>query len=469
MDDAGRGFDLSAVLATRREVTLLTDAVHDLLYTFQHPADEHDAPRVLPCAELSLDCSDTYPVYKIRVTDDTTGDSTELVVRRPFAGDSSLFGRGTRAYLAYDLKARKLVVLKDTWRAKDRRQRAESAILRELHANDVPFIPQVLYGGDVPGSNDAPQHTVVDELSAEQAQRRCTDTPLLGHIHHRMVQDIFYPLQTVRNERELIQALHDTIITLDIAHQKLGILHRDLSYQNIMLDSQGRCVVNDWDSAGPFTPDGGAVGTVHFMSIRLLRNESLPNEPVDDLQSLFWVLSFAALLCFAQYHGGIRSGLFDDRNAREGGDPSSVSTAKVFSLRDGSLYRGRYCCAALTALVAELADAWAEYQRVLFAPKGACIPALELKPEMLELAARPSYWLEKFAAALAKYDADEREARIADQLEDLAASREDLAEAAAAGGKRKAGDSDVPVAGAQGEGPQLARRSKRLRAIRQRQ
>lgn len=36
-------------------------------------------------------------------------------------------------------------------------------------------------------------------------------------------------------------------------------MHRDLSYQNIMLDSEGRCVVNDWDSAGPFTPDGGAV------------------------------------------------------------------------------------------------------------------------------------------------------------------------------------------------------------------
>lgn len=213
MDDGERGFDLSAIPATPREATLLTDAVHDLLDAFQHSTDEHEVPRILPGAERSLDPSDTYPVYKVRVVDSVTGDSTDIVVRRPFAGDCSLFGRGTRAYLAYDLKARRLVLFKDTWRAKDDRQRAESDILRDLHANDVPFIPKVLYGSDVLGTDGVPQQTVVETLSTEQAEWRRTDTPLLGHIHHRIVQDIFYPLQNVRDERELIQTLHDTIIS----------------------------------------------------------------------------------------------------------------------------------------------------------------------------------------------------------------------------------------------------------------
>lgn len=213
MDDDERGFESSIITATPQEAKLLTDAIHDVLDTFQHSTDEQEVPRIIPGAEHSLDPSDTYPVHKIRMMDSATGESTELVVRRPFAGDCSLFGRSTRAYLAYDLKARQLVFFKDSWRAKDDRQRAESDILRDLHANDVPFVPKVLHGGDVLSTDGVPQQTVVDELSTEQAEWRCTDTPLLGHIHHRIVQDIFYPLHNVRDERELIQALHDTIIS----------------------------------------------------------------------------------------------------------------------------------------------------------------------------------------------------------------------------------------------------------------
>ena len=36
---------------------------------------------------------------------------------------------------------------------------------------------------------------------------------------------------------------------------KVGVLHRDISYNNIMLDDKGNAVVNDWDHAGLVNPD----------------------------------------------------------------------------------------------------------------------------------------------------------------------------------------------------------------------
>ena len=36
---------------------------------------------------------------------------------------------------------------------------------------------------------------------------------------------------------------------------KVGVLHRDISYNNIMLDDKGNAVVNDWEHAGLVNPD----------------------------------------------------------------------------------------------------------------------------------------------------------------------------------------------------------------------
>lgn len=83
-------------------------------------------------------------------------------------------------------------------------------------------------------------------------------------MHHQLVQDIAYP---VRDERELMQIIHDAskgknhcILwvhsshasppALNHAHREPGLIHRDLSFLNIMLSLDGRCVLSDWDHAG---------------------------------------------------------------------------------------------------------------------------------------------------------------------------------------------------------------------------
>ena len=56
------------------------------------------------------------------------------------------------------------------------------------------------------------------------------------------------------------------------AAEAINILHRDISFNNIMLDENGRGIVNDWDHAGkarrePGTPHK-AFRTVSSTSIR---------------------------------------------------------------------------------------------------------------------------------------------------------------------------------------------------------
>lgn len=212
MDDARRGWDTSASCATRREAALFTDVVREFLNPSRGPSGDR-----LPQAARTLE-DKSYPVWKLHVINEETGKSTDLLTKRPFAGHSSLFGRSTRAYLAYDLAERRLVFLKDSWRVQDKRLQSEFHVYKELQAHKVPFIPEVIYGGDVPDAEGSLQETRVHLLSVEQSDWRYTDNRLEGYVHHRIVQDIAYPIDSVRDERELMQALNDTLVGASYMH-----------------------------------------------------------------------------------------------------------------------------------------------------------------------------------------------------------------------------------------------------------
>lgn len=99
-------------------------------------------------------------------------------------------------------------------------------------------------------------------------------------------------------------------VTFHIAHYvvytKCGILHRDLSVNNIMFTRRGKAVVgilNDWDLAASVIPKDKATskhrtGTAAFMALDLLANDGKPllHEYHHDLESFVWILIWCAFV-----------------------------------------------------------------------------------------------------------------------------------------------------------------------------
>lgn len=156
--------------------------------------------------------------------------------------------------------------LKDAWHLDDPELRAESKTYRELKLHGVPHVPEVICGGDVRGSNRKPQETL-SQIYAECEGGWRLSTHHKKYVHHHLAQEIAYPLEHALDEREYIQVLLDAlygelfgtmrhsnvlskIIAIAGAYESAGLLHRDIGFRNIMITSDGRGILNDWDHAG---------------------------------------------------------------------------------------------------------------------------------------------------------------------------------------------------------------------------
>ncbi|GJE91999.1 hypothetical protein PsYK624_081520 [Phanerochaete sordida] len=400
VSDEARGWDLSVTLPTRAEKTLFTTAVEAWL----RDMSAGTRARRLPDAARTLDGSGTYPTWKVRVSNETTGATTDLLVRRPFAGELALWGRATRAYIAYDLSAQRLVFFKDSWRGDRPYLRPEFQTLTELATHAVPHVSPVLYGGDVCGSEGSPQETLASAAVIDRPSWFVGGCVLPRHVHHRIVQDIAYPLATARSPRELVQAIHDALRAIQEAHDKLGLLHRDISYRNIMLTLEGRGVLNDWDHAGTEDEKAPGIGTWKYMSVRLLECPEKIHDIVDDLEAAFWVLLYGAIQLFASPDQQIPRELFTYRYAKPDG--------RVV----GGLYK-RLCIAGsetygsvalrdhtLQGLVTNAINSWQVYD--LARKDGSMFSSDEGRAHIMRLfnlTAKPSFWVEKFAKVLEQY------------------------------------------------------------------
>lgn len=205
-----RGWDHTVSLANQGEEKLFKTAMQRFLKA-QTGGKSGKPVRRIPRADLTLD--EGFPTWKIRVEDEHTNESTCLVIKRPFHSTGGVLGRSTRAYLAYDLKSKRLVFFKDAWRAAySRILGAESHTYRILQKHNVPHLPTILYACDVMDYTGEIQKTksygvAIMNRAWDQRKKRHGES-----IHHRIVQDIAYPLQQALDEREFIQALHDAAL-----------------------------------------------------------------------------------------------------------------------------------------------------------------------------------------------------------------------------------------------------------------
>ncbi|GJE92088.1 hypothetical protein PsYK624_082410 [Phanerochaete sordida] len=396
MNDALQGWDTTVKMASRAEAALLKESVQTFLGDMEAGSTKEGTfARKLLGAERTLDDTGIYPVWKIHVVNPDTGSSSDLIVNRPLVAHPSLCGRATRAYIAYDLQQQRLVFTKDSWRDTDHGLQPELDIYRELHAHGVPHVLPALYGGDVASTAGALHETQAQMYYVDDDGLRIIDD-VIRRVHHRIAQDIAYPLATVRDERELVQALHDALCAIDAAYSA-RLLHRDISYKNIMLTADGRGVLNDWDHAGSLDAPAHGIGTWKYMSIKLQENLDREHDILDDLESVFWVLLFAAAERFSAGPPHVDRDLFE--NSEDGPGPDASASCRRVAIVCNRIHAAPFTSAPLQSLIKECSLTWRKYQIGIDDSS----PEYRERPYIraaLESAPKPAFWLEKFAATL---------------------------------------------------------------------
>ncbi|KAI0317021.1 hypothetical protein OF83DRAFT_193659, partial [Amylostereum chailletii] len=319
MSRAQRGFDTSVVPPSPAEVKMVKRVFQ------KAKSDRRDIPYPTE--------GETFSKFYIW---DKDGKQHAVIAGLPQTRPWSMTGRSTFGYVGVDVETEAIVFLKDTWRIAVPGMPREGDIYTRLQDNDVPHLPDYRYGGDVPVMCPLPSpapHTIRPdpppgphgdhckscspdpEVVAEweipptdpfavqrtvtQDSAKCTwaceTAHLAEHVHYRIVLGkVGRKLKTFRFTKQFCQALFDALICHTAAY-KLGVLHRDLSAGNIMIDEDGRGMLIDWDLCMEVLLQAARrfwrTGTWQFISADLLRKPfSRVHLLRDDLESLVHVL-----------------------------------------------------------------------------------------------------------------------------------------------------------------------------------
>lgn len=136
------------------------------------------------------------------------GQELTLLIGKYPTGSDSPIGRGTKGFFAYVVGKQRLVFLKLTWRTDDPDNTDELKIYERLKDGEVPFIPDILGGGNV-------HHVVVDPTQGPQPGPRLrTRTQeftedkhmkLLPRVQFRLViETLCIPLVKYKHSSELL-------------------------------------------------------------------------------------------------------------------------------------------------------------------------------------------------------------------------------------------------------------------------
>ncbi|KAI0075208.1 hypothetical protein K474DRAFT_1600150, partial [Panus rudis PR-1116 ss-1] len=302
-----RGFDPTVVPATPAERRLLTQAVTHYLHSIG------STTRINPQIRntLAKDC----PTYKVEILAESSSTRMAYIIRKPCAEPRHPLGRYTRGFIALEVSGdysdetpaslvQRLVFLKDYWRVPSSQMQKEAESYQKLEEHDVPHIPTVFCAGDVFTGSQVQRSLTQRVLRMNNLQLSNPPRTLSSYIHHRIVQQLALPLESVRNAKELVQVMRDALQAIINGYVKARLLHRDISNNNILVsaaegpDGCRRGLLNDWDISCK-VPIGCTTifsrsGTWRFMSCEILDEPEKSHEIYDDLQSIFWVLLFTS-------------------------------------------------------------------------------------------------------------------------------------------------------------------------------
>ncbi|KAJ2913694.1 hypothetical protein MD484_g6741, partial [Candolleomyces efflorescens] len=269
------------------------------------PFDFHDDPRAfvrlvlgissLNESDIGLDTSIQWTIRNGRKVGgilkahsaDGEDIAYELLATSPFFCDDSIRGRSTMCWSVRDPISNEDLVVKDSWRTEDR-------MSEHLFMQDAVGIPGVVQ-----------MVTCEPDRCDTKSLRRFDHSSPAGfrnRIETRVVMKAYgKSIRKYTSAKQLFCALRDAIA----GHMELfkkGIIHRDVSLQNVLLGKPGaepgnRGILIDFDISTLRSlkkPADGRLGTRSYVSVLALHSSRfphpLPHDHLDDLESFLYAL-----------------------------------------------------------------------------------------------------------------------------------------------------------------------------------
>ncbi|KAJ1807998.1 hypothetical protein LPJ75_004675, partial [Coemansia sp. RSA 2598] len=314
--------------------------------------------------------------WQIDVFDNDMAEPKTLVIDSVLHNATRTTGRHTRCYIGIDPDSNERLLVKDAWAEETKRpeiieagsegdtppvdiqfERDEISLLKEVHngLKDDQFFkghyPELKYGGVVRQSLTSCQSSAMDTTYTAFAKigeaLHSDDIPY--RIHKRLASaPIAESLRNLRSVDDYIVVMADVMITLLTISDNCGILHRDISSNNIMFtrDDNGtvRGFLNDFDCAIKPSTDRKVrttmTGTLPFMSIGNLEAQDVPQTILNDLESCIYHMCWFGVegVCSLHERGPVDDGLPHLDKWRKG-TPREVANVKKLHMNVESQFQ----------------------------------------------------------------------------------------------------------------------------------
>ncbi|EED83781.1 predicted protein [Postia placenta Mad-698-R] len=309
-----------------------------------------------------------------------------LICKHDFSSDSPI-GRGTRGYLAYDMKTGKFVYLKDSWRVST--GNSEIKVYQRLHERGVENIATPICGGDVVDIDGTLHRTL-----AQKHNRKAE------YIHCRLVvEEIGESILDYPTSKDLVAVMYGAITAHQQACEKAEVMHRDISEANMLMipDPNSpyagvtkRGILIDWDLCKSYAQlrhsakQNNRSGTWQFMSALLLLRPGFKQHTIaDDLESFMHVLNWICLRYHKTTHQGLQghvSSVFDGPK-KENPEDRTGGGEKIFLILTGTPSAILSEVSALKDLLRNLAKlCQAQYNATDLTPYAGLYPVDESAP-----------------------------------------------------------------------------------------
>ncbi|KAI0323417.1 hypothetical protein GY45DRAFT_1439605 [Cubamyces sp. BRFM 1775] len=287
-----------------------------------------------------------WPRYRVEVPDGAL--MRTFLIGRPAFYAHGMACRGTKGFVAWDVKAKRFAWLKDAWRLDYEHMDQEGTILSRLNAQGVAYVPTLVCHGDIrsqktrtpdiweaqhpipPASSHARSSaTLVDphppsspapplkrsraELETDDTLHGAEDCTLRRHAHYRIVvQEVALPLLDFTHGQQLVAIIMDCVEAHQDAVEKAYTFHRDVSSGNILIlptvtpdkkKVRWNGLLADWELSKPIHEAEPLIrprqpprtGTWQFLSVGMLTENPKTVEIPDELESYLHVLLYFAI------------------------------------------------------------------------------------------------------------------------------------------------------------------------------